>query len=119
MPRAVDVLQVTHHHSVAWHALVDDGATAGSARAQRTALMRAIVRDGVERPVDVVDADTVPSDGHQFVCAGRDLVHRGDDVLTPLRQPGRFLLFAQFRTPAPGPRGPEPSLAGDRSRCRS
>jgi hypothetical protein len=62
MPRAVDVLEVTHHHRIARHALVDDGATARPARAQRTALVRTVVRDGIERAVDGVDPDARPSD---------------------------------------------------------
>ena len=65
-------------------------AAAGAARAQRTALVRAVVRDGVERAVDVVDADAVAPDRHQFVCARRDFVDGGDDVLAALREPGRL-----------------------------
>ena len=60
-------------------------------RAQRAALVWAVVRDGVERAVDVVHTDAVAPDRHQLVCAGRDLVDSGYDVLTPLRQPGRFV----------------------------
>src|SRR5690242_11939149 len=86
VPRAVDELQIAHHHRVTGYGVVHDGATARAAGAQRAALVRTIVRDRIERAVDVVDPDTVAPDRHQLVCARRNLVDRGDNVLTPLRQ---------------------------------
>src|SRR6185312_14182241 len=89
MPRAVDELPITDHHRVTGHTLVDDRLSAKPSRAQGTALMWAVVRDCVEGAVDVVHPDAVPADRHQFVGARGDLVDGSDDVLAPLRQPGR------------------------------
>ena len=65
--------------------LVHDGPATSAAGAQRAALVWAVVRDGVEGAVDVVDTDTVPPDRHQFVCSGRDFADGRNDVLTALR----------------------------------
>src|SRR4051812_10835056 len=93
MPWAVDELEITNHDGITGYFLVDDGSAARSAGAQRAAFVRAVIRDRVKRPVDVVDTDTMASDRDQFVCARRDFVECGYDVLTPLREPGRFRLL--------------------------
>ena len=88
MPGAVDVLQVPDHGGVTGGAFVDDGAAAGSSGAQWSALVRTVVGDGIEGAIDVVDADSVASDRHQFISAGCDFVDGGDGVLAALRQSG-------------------------------
>src|ERR1700679_702381 len=77
VPRAVDELEVAHHDGVTGGVRVDDVAAARAAQAQRPALVRAVVGDGVERPVDVVDADAVPSDGDDLALARLYLVVGG------------------------------------------
>src|SRR5581483_11988770 len=59
MPRTVDVFEVADHDGITRHVLVHDGSAAGATGAQRPALMRAVVGDGVETAVDVVNTDTV------------------------------------------------------------
>src|SRR6202012_3162810 len=110
VPRTVDVLQIPHHDSVTGRRLVHNGASPGTPRAERAALVRAVVRDGVEIPVDVVDADAVASDRHQFVSAGRDFVYCRDNVFAALGETGLGprrgcpLIFSrQFRAPGSDP----------------
>src|SRR5690625_769032 len=82
MPWAVDVFQVPDPRGVARRRLVDHGAPAQPPRTQRAALMRAEVRDRVERPGDVVDAEAVVPDRREFMGAGGDVVGQGAVALT-------------------------------------
>src|ERR1700758_233736 len=119
MPRAVDVLEIAHHDRVTGGSLVHDGASPGASRAQWPTLVRAVVGDGIEGAVDVVDPHAVPADGHQLVATRWDLVYCCDDMLAALGEAGLgppggcpLLFRRQFRAPGPGPRGPAPCPGG-------
>src|SRR5690606_32447625 len=83
MPRAIDEFVVPHHYRITGYRFVDHSAATCAAGAQGAAFVRAVVGDGVEGSVDVVDAHAVPSDRHHFRRSGRDLVHGRDDMFSP------------------------------------
>src|ERR1700722_3656780 len=88
MPRAMDEFQIAHHDRVTRRGLIDDGATTQAPRAQRSALVRAVVRNSVEGSVDVVDPHTMASDRHQLVGTRRDLVYCRNNMLAALGEAG-------------------------------
>src|SRR5690349_16365591 len=68
MPRTVDELHVANHDGVTGNSVVVYVAAAQPADAERAAFVRAVVRYGIESAVDVVDADAVAADRHDYVC---------------------------------------------------
>src|SRR5262249_47261187 len=88
VPGAVDPLAVLHGRRAADGAVVDDRPAGLASLAERTALVRAVVRDRVERPLDAVDADAVPAHRQDPLRPFGELVDRTDDELLLLPDRG-------------------------------